>query len=161
MRSSPHALAPLSRPPQLGDPPRLTAALSARLRAPWLDRQLATGAAPWRTPALAARALQLTSERNRRAVARSLERIVESSERSSAGRITAAVPVCRCEVREARPLILTIASRLRAGAPVHARGIAQLTALLSDGAGPFYVASNPNSLRSALEDAYHSLDTHD
>jgi hypothetical protein len=105
----------------------------ARLRAPWLDRQLAAGSVPWRSPAHAARTLQLTGDRSRGALARWLERLVEHAERPPARFIISAViPPCREQVHAALPVILATASRrLRSGAPVDARGVARLRALLS------------------------------
>jgi hypothetical protein len=141
-------------------PPR-TAWLLARLRAPWLDRQLADGVATWASPTHAARALQLTNDRSRGALARSLERLVEHTDRSSPRFGSAVVPPCREQVRGALPLILDIASRLRAPGPVDAPGIARLRALLSDGIGPCYTPGDPDALTIALQTASQWLDVQD
>lgn len=138
-----------------------SAGLSARLRAPWLDRQLAAGVPSWHSRAHAARALQLTSDRNRRRLARFLERLVERAEERPAPFRSASVPPCRAQVREARPLMLAIALRLRTVAPVDARGIARLMDLLSDGGGPCYVPTHPHALSSALLTVDESLDVPD
>jgi hypothetical protein len=134
----------------------------ARLRAPWLDRQLAAGSVPWRSPAHAARALQLTGDRSRGALARSLERLVEHAERPPARlTISAVIPPCREQVHAARPVILATACRLRSRAPVDARGVARLRALLCDGAGPCYSRGDPGALAVALETVSQWLDVQD
>ena len=74
---------------------------------------------------------------------------------------SAVVPPCREQVREALPLILDIAFRLRASAPVGAPGIARLRALLCDGNGPCYSRTDPGALTIALQDVARSLDVQD
>ncbi len=138
--------------------PQLRDRIFARLRAPSLDRELRAGCVPWRSPAHAARALQLTGDRHRRGLARSLEHLVEHAEKPPARFLSAVVPPCREQVREAMPLILAISSRLRSGEPVDGRGVARLRALLSDGAGPCYTRSQPNALALALQTVSASLD---
>ena len=128
------------------------ARLSAHLHASALDRELAAGIAPWRSPRHAARALQLTRERNRRGLARTLERLVEQAEVPTTPLRGAVIPPCREQVMEARPLLLAIAGRLRSAGPIDARGIARLRRLLSDGNGPCYVKIRANVLTNALQE---------
>ena len=135
--------------------------LCARVCAPSLDSQLAAGSVPWRSRVHAARALQLTSDRHRRAIARSLERLVEAAEQPGGPLKGSVVAPCREQVRAALPLILTIASRLRDPAPVDARAIARLRALLSDGTGPCYSRADPDALSVALETIAQWLDVQD
>jgi hypothetical protein len=135
--------------------------LSARLRAHSLDRQLGAGVPPWQSPTLAARARQLTSERNRDTLARSLERLVELAEEPPSPYRTSVIPPCRPQVREARPLMLAMPHRLRAREPVNARGVARLNDILTDGAGPCYVPSRPDALRLELEIVDKLLDVRD
>jgi hypothetical protein len=139
------------RPPQRRD------RIIARLRAPSLDGELTAGCASWRSPTHAARALQLTSDRHRRGLARSLEHLIERAEEPRARFPSAAVPPCREQVREAMPQLLAISSRLRSGEPVDAGGVARLRALLSDGAGPCYARSQPDALALALQTVSASL----
>ena len=143
-----------------GWPPSRATFLLAHVRAPWLDRELAAGTASWRSRAHAARALQLTNDRGRRALARSLERLVEDAERRLPAR-SSVVPPCREQVREARPLILAIAARLRANTPVDASGVVLLRALLSDGTGPCYAPSHPETLLVALRNISPRLEALD
>lgn len=127
------------------------AQLLARLRAPWLDRQFAAGVESWRSPVHAARARKLTSDRTRRLLARSLERLVEQAEEPPKRYHTAVIQPSRPRVREARPLILTLASRLRSNAPVAPRGITTLNELLTDGTGPVYTPGDPETLKRRLQ----------
>jgi hypothetical protein len=131
---------------------QLAARLKARLNAPSLDRELASGIAPWRSPLHAARALALTSDRNRRGLARSLERLVEHARRARRQSCNAVVSPCHEQVIDSMPVLLTIAGRLRCADPIDARGVARLTILLSDGSGPCYVRIRRNALTDALQE---------
>jgi hypothetical protein len=138
--------------------PRRVVWLLARLRASRLERQLAAGVLPWASEFHAARAVQLTGERHRRGLARSLESLVEQAEDPTPRFMSAVIPPCREQVREALPLILEVASRLHSGEPVDARGVARLHTLLADGGGPCYTASRPDALSVALRSVSASLD---
>ena len=140
--------------------PRALARLSAYLRGPLIDRRLATGTVAWRSPAYAARSVQLTSTRSRISLARSLESLVDRAHEPPK-RVSAAIPPCREQVRNAVPLILTLASRLRSNEPVDVRGITQLRELLSDGAGPCFMLLYPEALTVALQEASRWLDVED
>lgn len=141
---------------------RPVAWLLAHLRGPWIDRQLAQGIAPWRSPTHAARALQLTTCRRRRALAAGLERLVEEAELPARHfRHSAVTSPCREQVREALPLILAIASRLRDGAPIGARGIAGLRLVITDGAGPCYRRVHRDALKDVLQAISRGLDAPD
>ncbi|HEY2651674.1 MAG TPA: hypothetical protein VGI50_07125 [Solirubrobacteraceae bacterium] len=133
----------------------------AHLRAWRLDRQLAAGVESWRSPVHAARARQLTSNRTRRMLARSLERLVEQAEKPTSLHRAAVVQPSRAGVREARPLILTLASRLRGNAPVGARGMAALKDLLTDAAGPIYTHGHPETVKRRLQTIDQWLDVQD
>jgi hypothetical protein len=142
-------------------PPRWPARLLAHVSAPWIDPQLANGTPAWHSPVLAARAVQLTGKRRRRATARWLESLVERAQQRPAPFRGAAVTPCHEQVRDALPQILAIASQLRSTSPVDARGIAALRRLLSDGGGPCYTRIHPGALTVALEDAAQWLDVSD
>ena len=133
----------------------------ARVLAPRLDRELARGIPPWSSGAHAARAVQLTGDRTRRAMARSVERLIEDVEKPRSRFMSAVVSPCADQVRHAMPLILTLASRLRSAEPVNARGVAQLSRLLSDGGGPCYVRVHPEALTLALQQVSRWLDVDD
>lgn len=139
----------------------LLLSLWARLRGPGIDRQLAVGVEPWRSPLHATRARQLTGYRNRRRLARSLERLIEEADSPRRRGLTAVVAPSPPRVREARPEMLTLSSRLRGGGPVAPRGIAVLKDLLSDGGGPFYVPGDPETLKRRLRTIDGFLDALD
>jgi hypothetical protein len=144
-----HALGSRRSPPRR---PGRWAWLRARLHGNALDRDLASGIAPWRSPAHAARALQLTSPRRREAYAQGLERVLAETERPP--RMTRMNAVIRPDpsvVMLSAPLMWEIVGELRAAAPVSAEGMARLRALLCDGAGPLYGAGKHEELRRALE----------
>jgi hypothetical protein len=84
-------------------------------------------------------------------LARSLEQLIELAEDPPRIHRGAAIQPCRARVAEARPLMLTFASRLRANGPIAPRGIAALKDLLTDGAGPVYTPGDPETLRRQLE----------
>jgi hypothetical protein len=153
----------LSHPPVMARKrwarPPLLASVSARLHAFRIDDELAAGVASWRSPAHAARAVQLTTRGRRRSLAGSLERLVSDAERPPV--LTAAVRPCFSQVLDAKPTIVAVAARLRSPEPVDARGVARLLALLSDGAGPCYVPSRPGALTSALQTAIRWLEPPD
>ncbi len=157
-----YAPAPIVRPraPRCYHP---FAALAARVRAPWLDRQLRAGVPPWSSPVHAARALQLTGARRRLAIARALDRLIARAEQPPRGRVycTAVVEPCREQVLDARRAIVAISGRLRGRDPIGARGMASLSDLLSDSCGPCYRRGDGGELASALENVAQWLDVPD
>jgi hypothetical protein len=75
--------------------------------------------------------------------------------------MSAAAAPCRAQVRDAKPLIVLIASWLCSDEPVDAQGIARLVVLMRDGAGPFYVRSRSDALTVALLHVANSLAVED
>jgi hypothetical protein len=143
--------------PALAGPPTLErrhpfARLTARICSPWLDPQLAAGVPSWRSPSHAARALQLTGDRDRRSLARSLERLLEDAERIPTPFRGAAIRPCRGQVLGALAEIMAISALLRSAQPVDARGVAMLRAILTDGGGPCYIRSHPAALSEELRE---------
>jgi hypothetical protein len=141
--------------PSHRSPPRRpgrVAAVRARLHSAALDHDLALGIAPWRSPAHAARALQLTGRRRRETCARGLERVLAETERPHrATRLSAVLPSPPASVLLCAPLIWRIVEALRGPEAVSAEGMARLYALLTDGAGPLYAPGHADDLRQALE----------
>ena len=94
--------------------------------------------------------------RRRIRLAEGLERAVERAGRPRTG-LTAAVPVSRDAVGEARPVLLDIAARLRQPRAVRREGFMMVRDLLCDGASPLYLG-RPGALRRAAADALRALD---
>ena len=129
----------------------------ARLLAPRIDRDLAQGTPSRSTVTHAARAMQLTSNRSRHSLARSLELLVERAEQRAPSCMSAAVAPCREQVRNALPEIRAISAWLRTAEPIDARGVAMLRAVLGDGGGPCYVRSHPAALTGRLQEVSRCL----
>jgi hypothetical protein len=94
--------------------------------------------------------------RRRLRLAEGLERAVERAGRPRTG-LTAAVPVSRDAVGEARPVLLDVAERLRQPRDVRPEGFLIVRELLCDGASPLYLGG-PGELRRAANDALRALD---
>ncbi len=130
----------------------------ARMLAPWLDRELAGDIGPSLSAAHAARVGQLTRARTRRALAHTLDRLVERADDPRSRFLSWTIRPCTEQVRDATPLILSTASRLRSDEPLAPLGIARLKTLLRDVSGPCYVRSRPDALTVALQDVSDALD---
>jgi hypothetical protein len=137
--------------------PTLEDRVIARLLAPWLDRELAGDTEASLSAAHAARMRQLTDERTRQALARTLDRLIKRTDDRQSRLSHWTTPPCTDQVRDARPLILTTASRLRSNEPLDAVGIARLMTLLRNVSGPCYVPSRPDALTIALQDISNAL----
>jgi hypothetical protein len=133
--------------------------LRARTRAGALDRQLAAGVPSWRTELHAARALQLTGPRHRRAVADTLERLERRSiQPIHSGTVLALiVPPCRASVRQCAWQIEELVALLRSEEPIAVEGMARLHLLLHDGTGPLYLPDHGGELSRALHQARRTI----
>jgi hypothetical protein len=143
--------------------------LLARLLAASLDRQLAAGTRPEASGVLAARAMTLTSAGYRRALAASLRRMLAASGAPpscplspAAGRSAGAplhlyLPLRRDRIARSAAGLAGLAERLAARDPVPARGVALVSQLLADGAGPLYRAAAREDLAELIEQASQSL----
>jgi hypothetical protein len=131
--------------------PGRLAALRARLHRQALDHDLALGIAPWRSPAHAARARQLTGRRRREAYAQGLERVLADTERPQRPTLLGAVltPDAGAVLLSA-PLMWTIVAQLRGAEAVSAEGMVRLRGLLTDGTGPLYGSGQAEELQRAL-----------
>ena len=133
--------------------------LMARLRASALDQELAAGASPEATVALAVHAGRLCEPAQRRLLARSLTQIVAASDLPVRSRLKA--PVCRPAVQRARPELAALAGRLGASGPVDVHGVARVRTLLADGTGPLYRPAPPERLRREVVEVLAALDSFD
>lgn len=134
--------------PQALFAPTLLTRLRARLRRLTLDQALADGADPSSSPLLAARASQLVRPPNRRRLAKGLERLALTANRAP----TPFGVLPRRRALEANHLqMLELASMLRKGGLLYARGIAILELVLIDGTGPAYTDAYGEGLTRQLE----------
>lgn len=131
-----HVLPPVTHTPA-DIRPSIRARIEARLRTTRLDAALAVGAPTPPGSAIAVRAHRLTSRSEREATARTLRRAVRDAA-SDVRQITSRIPLHRRNITECRELMEIIAQRLKAPAPVSARGMARLSRVISDGCGPMY-----------------------
>ncbi len=112
-----------------------------------LTRELSDGTDPASSPALTLRAEQLTADRERRAVARSLRHIVHEA-RHPAPRRHAFGLVRRAAVIDAEDAIDVLVKRLCSPEPIAAQGAALIERLLSDGGwSPLYSTAPGGALR--------------
>jgi hypothetical protein len=132
---------------------RLRDRVRSRVLATALDRQLAAGATPEASVALALHAARVYGPTQRRLLARSLTRIASEPASARVG-----VPVDRVAVERARDELEAVADRLSADGPVSVRGVARIRLLLADGSGPLYRAARPEQLRRELCSTLAALD---
>ena len=143
--------------------------LLARCLAPSLDRRLADGARPEANAVLAARAMVLTSLRYRRALAASLRRMLAASVSladapAAHGRVAVGrrrpqpyVPLRRDRIAGSASELDGLARSLAGQSPVPAQGVAMVSQLLADGAGPLYRAGARDDLGAIIERASQAL----
>lgn len=117
------------------------------LRRGALTQRLAEGVDPDASAELSLRARQLTGARERRTLARTLERTIEQARRPALGRF-APMPIRRRAVIDAEQPIQVMTQRLRDSRPVAAEGMALIERLITDGMwSPLYNATAPGALR--------------
>jgi hypothetical protein len=138
--------------------------LLARCAATRLDRQLAAGASPETSASLAARAMQLTSMKFRRDLATRAQRILAAAGQPPAGTPSSAVavhplrfPLHRARISQLAAPLAELASALAAPGPVPVQGVAIVSQLLADGAGPLYCAARGDDLGDVIENATQAL----
>jgi hypothetical protein len=140
--------------PQALFEPTLFTRLRARSRRLELDHALAGGADPTTSPLLAARAGQLVRQPNRYRLAAALEHLALTADAPRS--LFGAMP--RRQVMHAnRSRLLALATTLRKGGLLYARGIAILELVLIDGTGPAYTDAHGEALARQLELAGASL----
>ena len=123
-----------------------------------LTEQLAEGAEPTSSPELALRASQLTNDRRRRQLARSLRRTMTEVRNPAPTRALVSI-VNRHAVFEAEDAIQATIGRLASPDPVAVKGMAMLDRILSDGASsPLYGRFEPGSFRGQLLETKSEMD---
>lgn len=124
-----------------------------------LDAQLARGADRLGRPGLALRAAQLESRQRRRALARTLRRLVAEATGPLPPARATAVIIARPQVRAHRDALLVLADRLDSPGPAHVEGIAIAQLLVSDAlVSPIYVQSERGLLGSLVRQAIACMD---
>ena len=142
--------------------------LSPRRAGPWkhmralltagrLDRALAQGAQPEASVELALRSQRLVRPSVRGKLARSLQLLLATADRSHPAP-RCAVPLCRDSIAEAAADIRALIECLVASGPVAAHGVAQVWILLGDGCGPLYSRASSDSVRRRVQEAILALD---
>lgn len=122
-----------------------------------LTRALAEGADPRTTDELALRARQLTCERNRRMLARSLRTVITEAHEQPMTRARAIID--RRAALDAEAAIIEMIERLGSSSPVQPEGMALLVRLLTNADNsPLYNGCEPLTLRRAIRSATAALD---
>ena len=133
----------------------------ARCAASRLDHELAAGASPETSSRLAARAVQLTSMKTRRNLAASVRRILAAAGDPAAVAVITArparLPLARARIRQSAGPLAALASYLAAPGPVPAQGVAMVSQLLADGAGPLYRKASVDDLGDLIDKATRAL----
>ena len=133
----------------------------ARCAASRLDRELAAGASPETSSCLAARAVQLTSMKTRRHLAASVRRILAAAGDPAAVTVITVrpprMPLARAQVRQSAGPLAALAGYLAAPGPVPAQGVAMVSQLLADGAGPLYRKASVDDLGDLIDKATRAL----
>lgn len=132
--------------------------LLAALHAGRLDHDLVAGASPEATVELALRGQTLVRPSERRALARSVQRLICEASRPTPQLFRSGSPIMREKVRAAANELASLVDRLLAPVPVSARGVAHVSVLLSDGAGPLFGPGDPEVLRRQVRVAVNALD---
>jgi hypothetical protein len=130
--------------------------MAVRLHAFSLDRDLAAGASPDASVALALRAQMLVHPRYRRGLARTARRVLTAATQPP-HRSRLAVPVCRDRVAGSTEEFADLIRGLLAAGPVAPRGVAQASVLVADASGPLYRRASAGDLRARVRDAADAL----
>lgn len=137
--------------------PRHIDGVLARLLGARLDARLAAGEPAESSRLLAVRAMQITSPRARRRLARCWDELATRA-RNPQPPFDPRAPIARSQVDAAADEIQQVAEELRSRRPVSARGVALAAALLSGGASPAYrIGRGGSELAAAVAHAVASM----
>jgi hypothetical protein len=125
-----------------------------------LTRALAEGADPMASGELALLARQLTSERKRRRLVRSLRGVLAEAHQPPLTRARLSI-IDRRAVIHAEAAIIAMIKRLGSPKPVQPQGVALLIRILTnaDGRSPLYASGEPVTLCHVIRSATAALDT--
>jgi hypothetical protein len=144
--------------PVSGQLRRAGLSLRVRLRRRRIDRELADGRGLRLSEAHALRAVQLTSEVNRRLLARSLREVVAAADSPRAEWFGSTALLDRDVAAAGRDGLIGLAQRLEQSGPLGPCGIARARVLASDGMGPLYKPASERSLGEAISWIAEGLD---
>jgi hypothetical protein len=130
--------------------------LAARLRAGFLDAELARGLPPEGRWLRAVRADQLVAGRERRRQSAAWADLLISP--AGQGPHPSRVPINRRGVAAAAPQIAELAQRLAAPGPIPAQAVARSLRLLTDGTGPLYSRRARPDLAARVGEVLRALD---
>ena len=133
------------------------ATLTQQLRASALDRELAAGARLRGNPRLERRGEKVTCRRRREKLANALDQLVADAQQPHRG-VTAAIPMDRAEVLDARIPLRDLSCRLRSDAPVDPQGVLLTEQVLCDVASPVFRPAERGALRMAVRRLNTALD---
>ncbi len=129
------------------DASSITLRMRVAFRRAALTVRLSEGADPVDSAELALRAHQLVGDRERRTLARTLQRSLEEA-REPRLSVYGPVPMRRREILQAEQPLRVMIARLRDNRPVTAEGMALIERLITDGTwSPLYRTTVPGSLR--------------
>ena len=133
--------------------------VQTRLRRQRLDKELASGADPNANSLRYQRARELVGEQTRQRITASFERLLGEADSGLRG-FSSRMPLARVAIQDSRVSLDTVVERLKTPAYISAQGVAMISLLLSDGAGPLYGTDPAHSeqLRRALKTAVEAID---
>jgi hypothetical protein len=137
--------------------------VALRLRVRWnaaqLDAALADGADPGASKSLALRAQQLADPRHRARIARSIDRVIELTDREGALQLPLTrAPFGPDRVEHSRSQLMELAGRLEAADSPPVKGVAMANLLEEDGTAALYPHEPSDPLRPTVEAILAALD---
>ena len=112
-----------------------------------LDRALAGGVDPGRSPELAFRAARLVEDRYRRSLARCLRVVLGQVEGSPALVRVSPMDIQRAAIRTDREALVSLIERLEDPLPVLPEGVAIAERLMTDLTSPLFAPAEPGTIR--------------
>ena len=151
------------KPTASARPAKIRPSVALRLRVRWnaaqLDAALADGADSAASKSLALRAQQLADPKHRARIARSIDHVLELSERGPAPQLyLTRAPFQPEPIEHSRPQLMELADRLEAVDAPPVKGLAMANLLMEDGTAALYANAPSDPLRPAVEAILAALD---
>jgi hypothetical protein len=155
----PAAYAGPAQPPRQSaavEPEKIRSGVALRLRVAWnaaqLDAALADGTDPAASKSLVLRAHQLADRKHRASIARSIERLLELTERGGVPQLSLSrAPFQPDRVEDSRPELMELVERLEAVDSPPIKGLAMANLLVEDGTGALYLHEPADPLRPVVK----------